>query len=79
MMTAPLILNDPAASRRDDQDVVMLLNDFTFRAPADIVSGLQGQAPTAEAGGTRQGPGGTGRSMPGMAMGGCQPAGARRT
>ena len=51
MMTAPLILNDPAASRRDDQDVVVMLNDFTPRDPGAILADLQGQTSKAAAGG----------------------------
>jgi FtsP/CotA-like multicopper oxidase with cupredoxin domain len=74
MMTAPLILKDPADSRRGEQDVVMLLNDFTFRTPTAILAELQSQAPKADAGGAMNMPAGTGRPMSGMAMGG-MPAG----
>jgi FtsP/CotA-like multicopper oxidase with cupredoxin domain len=73
MMTAPLILNDPADPRRGEQDVVMLLNDFTVRDPATILAELQGQTPKAEAGGTRQMAGGAEQGMSGMAMGGKTP------
>ncbi len=73
MMTAPLILNDPADPRRGEQDVVMLLNDFIVRDPATILAELQGQTPKAEAGGTRQMPGGAEQGMSGMTMGGKTP------
>jgi len=76
MMTAPLILKDPAHPRRAEQDVVMLLNDFTVRDPMDILAELQGQTPKAGAGGTMtmQMPGGAGQAMSGMAMGGKTPS-----
>jgi FtsP/CotA-like multicopper oxidase with cupredoxin domain len=51
LMTAPLILHDPAAARPEEQDVVMTLNDFTTRDPAAILAGLQGRR-----GGERSGP-----------------------
>ena len=73
MMTAPLILEDPADSRRGEQDVVMLLNDFTFRDPVNILAELQGHTPKAEAGGTMKMSGGTAQPMSGMATGGMTP------
>jgi FtsP/CotA-like multicopper oxidase with cupredoxin domain len=73
MMTAPLILKDPADPHHGQQDVVMLLNDFTVRDPATILAELQGQTPKTEAGGTMKMPGGTEQSMSGMAMGGKTP------
>jgi FtsP/CotA-like multicopper oxidase with cupredoxin domain len=42
-MMAPLILLDPAAPRPEEQDVVVVLNDFTTRDPAAILAGLQGR------------------------------------
>ena len=41
MMTAPLILRDPHAPRPEEQEVVVILNDFTTRDPAAILAGLQ--------------------------------------
>jgi FtsP/CotA-like multicopper oxidase with cupredoxin domain len=70
MMTAPLILNDSADRRRGEQDVVLLLNDFTVRDPKDILTGLQGRSPAAAPGGGMTMPGGTGPSMSGTAMSG---------
>jgi FtsP/CotA-like multicopper oxidase with cupredoxin domain len=60
MMTAPLILKDPATLTRDEQDVVMMLNDFTVRDPAAILAELQGKDAKSMA-------------MPGMAMGSMKP------
>ncbi len=74
MMTAPLILKDPADPHRGEQEVVMLLNDFTFRDPADILAELQGNTPKAEPGGPMEMPGGTGQSSVGTASGGMTPA-----
>jgi len=54
LMTAPLILRDPGAPP-DEQDVVVMLNDFTTRDPAGILAGLQGGAPGAPAGAMRPG------------------------
>ena len=48
----------------------MLLNDFTVRAPQDLLAGLRGQSPTAAPGGAMPMPSATGPSMAGKAMGG---------
>jgi FtsP/CotA-like multicopper oxidase with cupredoxin domain len=42
LLAAPLIVRDPAEAGRDEQEVVVLLHDFTFRDPAEIFSGLSG-------------------------------------
>lgn len=42
LMAAPLIVRDPADAARDEQEVVVLLHDFTFRDPAAILAGLSG-------------------------------------
>ncbi|QEX21277.1 copper oxidase [Hypericibacter adhaerens] len=75
LLAAPLIVQE--ASPQDEQEVVLLLHDFSFRAPEEILAGLQA--------GTRGGPGmsmsGDGAwtmdhssmdhgSMPGMSMDG---------
>jgi FtsP/CotA-like multicopper oxidase with cupredoxin domain len=73
MMTAPLILHDPAAPRPEEQEVVVILNDFTTRSPEDILAGLRGQRgagatpPGAMAGmrGGVHGAAGSGAAMPG--------------
>jgi FtsP/CotA-like multicopper oxidase with cupredoxin domain len=40
LMAAPLIVRDPADAARDEQEVVILLHDFTFELPEKILSGL---------------------------------------
>jgi FtsP/CotA-like multicopper oxidase with cupredoxin domain len=57
LLTAPLIVRDPADAARDEQEVVVLLHDFTFRDPAEIMAGL---------GGGMGHPGHTGMGMAGM-------------
>jgi FtsP/CotA-like multicopper oxidase with cupredoxin domain len=42
LLAAPLIVRDPAEAGRDEQEVVALLHDFTFRDPAEILAGLSG-------------------------------------
>ena len=56
LAAAPLIVRDPADASRDEQEVVVLLHDFTFRDPQEIYAGLS------------RGMGGMG--MPGMDMAG---------
>jgi FtsP/CotA-like multicopper oxidase with cupredoxin domain len=40
LMAAPLIVRDPADAALDEQEVVILLHDFTFRDPEEILGGL---------------------------------------
>jgi FtsP/CotA-like multicopper oxidase with cupredoxin domain len=42
LLAAPLIVRDPDDAARDEQEVVILLHDFTFRDPAEILAGLSG-------------------------------------
>jgi FtsP/CotA-like multicopper oxidase with cupredoxin domain len=42
LMAAPLIVRDPAEAGLDEQEVVVLLHDFTFTDPAEIFSKLTG-------------------------------------
>src|ERR1700751_5628309 len=50
LMTAPLIVHDAAELREDRQEVVLMLHDFTFRTPDEVLAGLTGtSAPTAQA------------------------------
>jgi len=44
LLAAPLIVRDPADAARDEQEIVILLHDFTFREPAEILAGLVGGA-----------------------------------
>lgn len=46
-MTAPLIVHDTAELRDDRQEVVLMLNDFSFRAPDDPLAGLTGMSAAA--------------------------------
>ncbi len=62
LMAAPLIIRDPAEAGADVQEVVVLLHDFTFRDPNEILTGLQ------EAG--AHGATALGAPMPGMDDGG---------
>jgi FtsP/CotA-like multicopper oxidase with cupredoxin domain len=40
LMTAPLIVHDAAALHEDRQDVVLMLHDFTFRTPEEVLAEL---------------------------------------
>ncbi len=40
LMAAPLIVRDPKDAALDEQEVVILLHDFTFAVPQDILDGL---------------------------------------
>jgi FtsP/CotA-like multicopper oxidase with cupredoxin domain len=42
LMTAPLIVEDEKARREDRQEVVLMLHDFTFRSPEEVLAGLTG-------------------------------------
>lgn len=42
MMAAPLIVRDPRDVGRDEQEVVVLFHDFTFREPVEIFAELLG-------------------------------------
>jgi len=44
LLTGPLIVRDAADAAADAQEVTLLLNDFSFRDPAEILAGLTGQA-----------------------------------
>ena len=52
LMAAPLIIRDPAERHLDEQEVVVMLNDFTFRNPDEILAELgQKRATEAASGG----------------------------
>jgi FtsP/CotA-like multicopper oxidase with cupredoxin domain len=42
LMTAPLIVHDAAELGEDRQEVVLMLHDFTFRPPEEVLAGLTG-------------------------------------
>jgi FtsP/CotA-like multicopper oxidase with cupredoxin domain len=42
LMTAPLIVHDAAEMREDRQEIVLMLHDFSFRTPDELLAGLTG-------------------------------------
>lgn len=48
LLAAPLIVSNPADDGRDEQEVVILLHDFSFKAPEELLAGLTGAATAAE-------------------------------
>jgi len=71
LMAAPLIVRDPADKGADVQEVVVMLHDFTFRDPAEILAGLRGGGQGAAAGGH-----GAGHGQPASAGHGAPPPAA---
>ena len=72
LMAAPLIIRDPR-DRSDEQDVVVMLTDFSFTPPEQIMAQLKkGMAMPMPMGGGSSMPGMA--NMPGMTMGGPQAA-----
>ncbi|HEV2301325.1 MAG TPA: multicopper oxidase domain-containing protein [Stellaceae bacterium] len=73
LMSAPLIIRSPQEQKRDEQEVVVMLNDFTFKDPMEILAGLQGRAqaakPPGEPAGEAKGAGMSGMPMGSMNMG----------
>jgi FtsP/CotA-like multicopper oxidase with cupredoxin domain len=47
LMTAPLIVQDVATQREDRQEVIVILHDFTFRTPDEVLAGLTGATAAA--------------------------------
>lgn len=47
LMTAPLIVHNAAELREDCQEVVVMLHDFSFKAPDELLAQLTGQTPEA--------------------------------
>jgi len=81
LMTAPLIVQDVATAREDRQEVVLMLHDFTFRTPDEVLAGLTGtdtaashdmvqKAETGSPGSDTMKPSMASHDMPGMAMSG---------
>lgn len=46
LLAAPLIVANPDDDRRDEQEVVVLLHDFSFKTPDELLAGLTGGAAT---------------------------------
>jgi FtsP/CotA-like multicopper oxidase with cupredoxin domain len=81
LLTAPLVVDDAATRREDRQDIVLMLHDFTFRSPDEVLAGLTGTSVTdahasaqstegasRDDGGKGRTPGMTGQGMPAMAV-----------
>lgn len=68
LMAAPLIVRDPAEANADVQEVIVLLHDFTFRNPDEILTELRGGGHGAAGRDTAQGGAGRG-GMDHSAMG----------
>jgi FtsP/CotA-like multicopper oxidase with cupredoxin domain len=47
LLAAPLIVHDPADRARDEQEVVIMLSDFSFTSPEEIYAKLRGSAKAA--------------------------------
>jgi FtsP/CotA-like multicopper oxidase with cupredoxin domain len=47
LMAAPLIVHDVAELREDRQEVVLMVEDFTFRTPDEVLAGLVGTTAAA--------------------------------
>ena len=47
LMTAPLIVHSAAELREDRQEVLLMLHDFTFRTPEEVLAGLTGTSVAA--------------------------------
>src|SRR5689334_2471911 len=47
LMTAPLIVQDVAEIGEDRQEIVLMLHDFTFRPPEEVLAGLTGASAAA--------------------------------
>lgn len=41
LLAAPLIVTDPAEAARDEQQVVVLFHDFSFKSPEELLAGLR--------------------------------------
>lgn len=69
LLAAPLVVADPADDARDEQEVVILLHDFSFSPPEELLAGLTGGAAPMQHGGMDMSSG-AGGAMAGMSHGG---------
>lgn len=69
MMTAPLIVRTKEDVTVDIQEVVILLNDFSFRSPEEILQALAGKSSASHAGMANMPMGGMPMDNSAMAMG----------
>jgi FtsP/CotA-like multicopper oxidase with cupredoxin domain len=72
LLSAPLIIRTAEDMARDEQEVVVMLHDFTFRDPAEILAGLQGKAGASGSSGGRMNMSGMSSAMGNMQMGNMQ-------
>ena len=52
LLSAPLIIRKPEERRADEQEVVMMLHDFSFTPPEELMARLTGGAPMSDGGHT---------------------------
>jgi FtsP/CotA-like multicopper oxidase with cupredoxin domain len=83
LLAAPLIVADPGDDGRDEQEVVVLLHDFSFTPPEELLARLQSAKPGAAGvggmsmGGMDMGSGGMSMGSGGMSMGGMDMGGMK--
>jgi len=51
LLAAPLIVADAGQAKRDEQEVVILLHDFSFKSPEELLAGLTGSGHESHASG----------------------------
>ncbi|MGT2467586.1 multicopper oxidase family protein (plasmid) [Mesorhizobium atlanticum] len=73
LLAAPLIVTDPDNDKKDEQEIVILLHDFSFSSPEELLAGLKnknagGTMPMGQDGMDMSG--GAGNTMAGMGNGG---------
>jgi FtsP/CotA-like multicopper oxidase with cupredoxin domain len=73
LLTAPLVIEDAATLREDRQDIVLMLHDFTFRSPDEVLAGLTGTS-VADAHALAQGTERAGRDDAGKAQSAANPS-----
>ncbi|MBN9037635.1 MAG: multicopper oxidase family protein [Rhizobiales bacterium] len=70
LLAAPLIVADPEDDGRDEQEVVILLHDFSFSSPEELLAGLTGGGAAPMQHGGMDMSGATAGAMAGMNHGG---------
>ncbi|TGR08355.1 multicopper oxidase family protein [Mesorhizobium sp. M4B.F.Ca.ET.190.01.1.1] len=71
LLAAPLIVADPADAAKDEQEVVILLHDFSFSSPEELLAGLMAGTASMQHGGMDMS-GDSGNAMAGMNDGGME-------
>ncbi|MEP9389943.1 multicopper oxidase family protein [Mesorhizobium sp. KR9-304] len=70
LLAAPLIVADPDDDRTDEQEIVILLHDFSFSSPEELLAGLTGADPAPMQHGGMDMSGAAAGAMAGMNHGG---------